>query len=134
MTPTLTSATTDPAMTGYSESQTFNPSELNLWRVMSINDNGTVDMISEYISSVSIYFDGKIGYINFVGYLNELARMYEHSTYTTGARHFGYNGQTEYITDISKLSSSSVPWLCGTGESCNPVENQGGGANCLMVV
>lgn len=126
MTPTKTSYTTDTSKTGYTSTQTINPQELNLWRVISINDDGTVDMVSEYVSSTEIYFQGQTGYLNFVGYLNELSSQYENSTYTKGSRAFGYKNQTEYITDTSKFTTTP-PWACSTGESCNPVESQGGG-------
>ena len=126
MTPTKSSYTTDTSKTGYDSTQTINPQELNLWRVISINNDGTVDVVSEHVSSIEIYFQGQTGYLNFVGYLNVLASQYENSTYTKGSRHFGYNGQTEYITDTSKFTNSA-PWTCSTGGSCNPVESQGGG-------
>ena len=126
MTPTKSSYTTDTSKTGYTSTQTINPQELNLWRVIKINDDGTVEMISEHVSSTAVYFQGQTGYQNLVGYLNVLASQYENSTYTKGSRHFGYNGQTKYITDTSKFTSSA-PWTCSTGGSCNPVESQGGG-------
>ena len=123
-TPTSTSYTTDTSKTGYTSTQTINPSELNLWRILKINDDGSVDLISEYTSSVDIYFKGKTGYLNFVGYLNLLAKQYENSNYTKGSRYFGYNGQTEYITDDSKFTNPA-PWTSSTGSST--VESQGGG-------
>ena len=126
MTPTKSSYTTDNSKTGYTRTQTINPQELNLWRVISINSDGTVDVVSEHVSSTAIYFQGLTGYKNLVGYLNVLASQYENSTYTKGSRAFGYNGQTEYITDTSKFINPA-PWTCSTGESCNPVESQGGG-------
>ena len=126
MTPKKSSYTTDTSKTGYTSSQTINPQELNLWRVISINDDGTIDMISEHVSSTAVFFEGKTGYLNFVGYLNVLASQYENSTYTKGSRYFGYNGQTEYIIDTSKFVNPA-PWTCDTGGSCNPVESQGGG-------
>ncbi len=126
MKPTLSSYTTDTSKTGYTETQTINPQELDLWRVISINDDGTVDIVSEHVSSTEVYFSGQTGYQNFVGYLNELASKYENSKYTKSSRAFGYNGQTEYITDTSKFTTPA-PWECSTGESCNPVESQGGG-------
>ncbi len=127
MTPTKSSYTTDTSKTGYSSTQTINPQELNLWRVIKINDDGTVEMISEHVSSVAIYFAGQTGYQNLVGYLNVLASQYENSTYTKGSRYFGYNGQTEYITDTSKFTKTA-PWTCNTGGSgCGTVERQGGG-------
>lgn len=126
MTPTKSSYTTDTSKTGYTESQTINPQELNLWRVISINSDGTVDMVSENISSTVIYFQGLTGYQNFIGYLNLLASQYENSTYTKGARYLGYSNQIEYITDTSKFTTTA-PWTCSTRESCNPIESQGGG-------
>ena len=126
MTPTKSSYTTDTSKTGYSSTQTINPQELNLWRVISLNSDGTVDVISAHTSTTEVYFSGKTGYQNLVGYLNVLASQYENSTYTKGSRYFGYNGQTEYITDTSKFTNQE-PWTCSTGESCNPVESQGGG-------
>ena len=125
MTPTLTSYTTDTSKTGYTSTQTINPSELNLWRVLKVNSNGTIEMISEYTSSTSVYFRGQTGYQNFVGYLNVLASKYENSKYTSGSRYVGYNGQTEYITDTSKITSTTAPWTSSTGSST--VESQGGG-------
>ena len=126
MTPTTSSYTTDTSKTGYDSTQTINPQELNLWRVISINNDGTVDVVSEHVSSTAIYFKGQTGYQNLVGYLNVLASQYENSTYTKSSRAFGYNGQTEYITDTSKFTNPA-PWTCSTGGSCNPVESQGGG-------
>ena len=124
MTPTKSSYTTDTSKTGYTRTQTINPQELNLWRVIKLNDDGTVEMISEHISSTDIYFKGQTGYQNLVGYLNVLASQYENSTYTKGSRYFGYNGQTEYITDTSKFINPA-PWTSSTGSST--VESQGGG-------
>ena len=126
MTPTKSSYTTDKSRTGYNSTQTINPQELNLWRVISLNDDGTVDVVSEHVSSTNVYFVGQTGYQNFVGYLNVLASQYVNSTYTKGSRYFGYNGQTKYITDTSKFTNPA-PWTCSTGESCNSVESQGGG-------
>ena len=124
MTPTKSSYTTDKSKTGYSSTQTIDPQELNLWRVISINDDGTVEMISEHVSSTVVGFEGQTGYQNLVGYLNVLASQYENSAYTTGSRYFGYNGQTEYITDTSKFTNPA-PWTSSTGS--NTVESQGGG-------
>ncbi len=124
MIPDKSSYTTDTSKTGYTSTQTINPRELNLWRVISINDDGTADMISEHVSSTAVYFRGQTGYQNFVGYLNVLASQYENSTYTKGSRYFGYNGQTEYITDTTKFVNPA-PWTSSTGSST--VESQGGG-------
>ncbi len=134
MTPLLDTYNIDTEKTGLKEYEpdAYNdlqdqlyPKELNLWRVISLNDDGTIDVISEKISSIVVWFCGKTGYINYVQYLRELISAYS-TEYTVDFRPFGYNGQTEYITDTSKFTTT-VPWACSTGESCNPVESQGGG-------
>ena len=124
MTPTKSSYTTDTSKTGYTSTQTIKPQELNLWRVIKLNDDGTVEMISEHVSSVAVYFRGQTGYQNLVGYLNVLASQYVNSAYTKGSRYFGYNGQTKYITDTSKFTNPA-PWKSSTGSST--VERRGGG-------
>ena len=132
-TPSKTSYTTDTAYTGYTSTQTINPSELNLWRVLSINGDGTVDLISENVSSVAVFFRGQTGYQNLVGYLNVLASQYETPGITVGSRHFGYNGQTEFITDTTYFVNPA-PWTCttnGASGNCTPdpddYEAYGGG-------
>ena len=130
MTPTSTSYTTDTSKTGYTSTQTINPSELDIWRVIKVNSDGTIEVVSENISSTVVYFKGQTGYKNLVGYLNELANQYQNTKYTIKARHMGYNGQTEYLTDTANTvdsTATTAPWTCSTGGSCNPVESQGGG-------
>ena len=117
MTPTSTSYTITTAMTGYSKNQTINPSELNLWRVISINSDGTLDLVSEYASSTYVYFQGKTGYQNFISSLNQIASQYTNSKYTIASRHMGYNGQTGTITDTSALDFTTAPWTASTSSS-----------------
>ena len=64
-------------------------------------------------------FSGKVGYQNFVGYLNGLTSKYENSKYTSGLRYVGYNEQTEYITDTSKIDSTTAPWTSSTKDNSN---------------
>ena len=130
MTPTKTSYELDSSKTGYTLfTQTINPSELKLWRVIRKNANGTIDLVSEYVSSAGIYFKGTAGYANYVGYLNTLASQYANTKYTTSTRYMGYSSQTQTITNTAAFngSSTTAPWACSTGETCNPVESTGGG-------
>ena len=140
MTPKIESFTTDTNMTGYTSAQTIYPQRLHLWRVIRVNNDGTYDAVSEYVSDTSVYFgtyeateesniQGINGYKNLVGYLNVLASKYENDDFTEGSRIMGYNGQTEYISDTSAFdgTSNEAPWSCSTGESCNPDETKGGG-------
>ena len=109
MTPPANSYTIPTSMTGYSSTQTIIPNELSLWRVIALNSDGTIDMVSESLSSRAVYFNGKIGYINFISSLNKIAEQYKNSNYTVRTRYMGYNGQTEvigsgllYVTDKSR--------------------------------
>ena len=124
-TPTVTSYPTDTDYTGYSSSQTINPSELNLWRVLNKNDDGSVEIISEYVSSTDVYFKGQTGYLNFVGYLNTLFKQYETEGITSGSRHFGYNGQTEYLEPSKVQFTNPPPFTSSTKDNSN--EDKGGG-------
>ena len=128
MTPTSTSYTTDTTKTGYTSTQKINPSELNLWRVIRVNSDGTIEMVSEHVSSTAIYFKGQTGYKNLVGYLNVLASQYTNTKYVKSTRHMGYNGQTEYLTNTASTvdsTATTAPWTSSTGSST--VESQGGG-------
>lgn len=106
MTPTTISYTISKDLTGYDSDQTINPSELNLWRVIRKNADGTVDVVSEYVSSKAIYFQGSVGYTNFIGALNTIAAQYVNKDYVLKVRHMGYKDQTEICADIS---SSACP-------------------------
>ena len=128
MTPTSTSYNISSSLTGCNGSlnywgnvvcdgmttQTINPSELNLWRVIKINTDGTIEVVSEYTSSVDVWFYGETGYKKFVGTLNTIAAQYINTKYVKSTRHFGYNGQTLNLTS-----------LCTSRTSC--AESRGGG-------
>ena len=113
MTPTSTSYTLPNELSGCDGTSntciqnTLNPSELNLWRVIRKNEDGTVDMVSEYVSSVEVYFYGKTGYINYIKALNEVAAQYTNEKYVARTRHIGYSNQTEVITDTSKVGTNN---------------------------
>ena len=125
MSPSKTSFTIPKTLSNCTANQTINTSELNLWRVINIKSNGNVEMVSENTSSVDICFKGKKGYQNFVGLLNYIANQYENKKYTVGSRSMGYNGQTEYITDDSKIVLNPAPWTVHTSNNTN--EKVGGG-------
>ena len=123
MTPSSEPFEIDSDMTGYTPStiMEIDPQELNLWRVIRKNSNGTIDMVSVYVNRKSIYFEGATGYKNCVGYLNTLASYYENPLYTVGSRHVGYDRTkaTETLTSTKKYdgSLSSAPWTATTSSS-----------------
>ena len=83
--------------------QTINPSELNLWRVININSDGTIDMVSEYVSSTEVYFYGLTGYNNFHTIMSPLANQYQNKSYTTSARMIGTG--SDYNVDINLIKT-----------------------------
>ena len=107
LTPDKTSYSIPTSITGYDSAQTINPSELKLWRVISENDDGSVDAVSEYVSSTEVYFQGTRGYANFVGGLQTIAAQYAKSNYTTKVRMMGYDGQTLTISNTSAFDGST---------------------------
>ncbi len=126
MTPTSTSYTIPSSLTGYTSAQTINPSELKLWRIIRINDDGTIEMVSEYVSSTVVYFAGEAGYKNFVGALNTIAAQYANSNYTMSTRHIGYNNQTATITATLSASTCNISTIDNSKETsgCGDVSYQ----------
>ncbi len=122
MTPTIASYVVPKALTGHTSTVTIKPSELKLWRIIRINNDGTIEMVSEYVSSTAVTFNGQTGYKNFVGALNTLASLYANYEYTLTTRHMGFNGQTEFLT--ATLSKET----CGTSHTTdNSKETSGCG-------
>jgi hypothetical protein len=124
-TPSKTNYEITSDLTGYNTVQSINPSELNLWRIIRKNSDGSIEMVSEYTSSNQVSFYGKEGYKNLIGSLNTIAKQYETSNITGGSRYLGYSGQTEYITDNTLLDLTKPLWEETTND--NTYEKQGGG-------
>ena len=106
LTPTLNSFTIKANTTGYTSDQTINPSELTLWRVIDIHSDGSVDAVSEYVSSTDIYFRGTTGFANLVGGLQTIAASYAKEGYTIDTRMMGYGGQTATIQDTGAFDGT----------------------------
>ena len=107
LTPDKSTYTISSSLTGYTSDQTITPNELTLWRVISKNDDDSVDVVSEYVSSTGVYFRGVQGYANFVGGLQTIAEQYAKEGYTQSTRMMGYDGQTLTISDTSAFDGST---------------------------
>ena len=112
------------ATTGYTADQTITPNELTLWRVIDIHSDGSVDAVSEYVSSTSVYFRGATGYANFVGGLQTIAQQYSKAGYTIDTRMMGYGGQTTTIPDISAFDGSTTT-APATSSTASPTSGTG---------
>ena len=95
--PTSTSYTISSSMTGYSRSQTINPSELSVWRVIQKNSDGTVDVISDKVSSSSIAFYGWTGHTSLESSLNIIASQYTNSNFVQSTRHISQTADTRLV-------------------------------------
>ncbi|MDO5003084.1 MAG: hypothetical protein Q4E39_02515 [bacterium] len=129
MTPTRTNARLSTEMTGYISDQSINPSNLNTWIVMKINDDKTIDLISKDASNEKIYFGGINGYQKYIETLNDIANFYQNNKYTVGARYPGYdiNGkQTETITDTSLFNLNKAPKESSTDDNITEEEEKQG--------
>ena len=125
MVPDLDTYTIAKEKTGSRYDQTITPKELTLWRVISKNDDGTFDAISEYVSHNGINFKGADAYKYFINTLQEIASAYKKEGYTKSTREMGYDGQTLIIdntnafdgsTNVAPSSSSTINPTVGTGE------------------
>ena len=113
MTPTSTSYTLANELSGCDGTSntciqnTINPSELNIWRVIKKNEDGTIEVVSEYVSSEPVFLYGKVGYMNYVGALNTVAAQYTNEKYVERTRHMGYSNQIEYCEEYSSAKCPS---------------------------
>lgn len=115
MEPSSSNMTISGTLTGCQGNQTINTSELNIWRVIRKNSNGTIDVVSNSVSKEELAICGEIGYRNLISILNTVAGYYVNEMFTTGARHMGYKNQTNVIS--GELYNSTL--------STNQSENNG---------
>ena len=138
-TPSETSVIPDATLTGYTEclnaskcgtlenntQNSLNPSLNTIWRVLSV-DNGKIEIISNELSNAKVVMYGKTAYINMPKALNMISSKYINSKFAISARTVGYNGQTEVITDTSKIDSVTNPFPDSYTKD-NTYETTGGG-------
>ena len=71
---------------GYNNDQEFTQDNLK-WRVLNINEDGTIDAISDGPTSKNVYFKGALGYNNGVYLLNDYCKtLYSNSSIGATAR------------------------------------------------
>ena len=114
LTPIPTSYNIRMALTGADSNQFINPSLMQYWRVINKKNDGTIELVSEYVQG-PVTFQGETGYKNLVGTLNLIAAQYYNDKYTLPNRvapyfrEIGYDGQTEYITgDLTTANAGNM--------------------------
>ena len=74
-------------VSGYTSDQSITQNTSLTWQVLSINDDGTIDLISNRPTTQFIYFRGAIGYNNAVYVLNDIcAQQYSNQELGVTAR------------------------------------------------
>ena len=104
---------------GYTNDQTINQENLN-WRILSINKDGTVDLISETPTSQSIYFGGATGYNNNNGVylLNDIsAKLYSNSNLKGTARSMNIDDIEAGFTEAGLEYANSFKDAITVGET-----------------
>ncbi len=96
--------------------QTINPSELTLWRVLRVNEDGTYDMVSDSISNEKIYLKGAIGSKKLIGTLNKIASQYTDNKYVVRTRAMGFNGQVEELDGFPSGLANPIGEAYGKGD------------------
>ena len=114
MVPDSSSYVIPASTTGYEVSstptdQTITPNELTLWRVIRVNSDGSMDAVSEYVSSTSVFFRGTTGFANYVNELQTISQQYAKTGYTIATRIVGYDGQSLTISDTSDFDGTYNP-------------------------
>ena len=83
---------------GYTSNQTILKENL-VWRVLSINNDGTVDLISTKMTG-NIYFGGAVGYNNGVYLLNDIVnKLYTNSKIGASARNINFNDIKKHMSN-----------------------------------
>lgn len=73
--------------TGYANATNIGQDSNLQWRVLNINSNGTIDLISDKPTSKEVYFEGARGYNNGVAILNDYCKtMYSNASKKAVAR------------------------------------------------
>ena len=103
------------AESGYTSDQSISRDSLN-WRVLSINDDGTVNLVSDTTTSQTIGFGNAVGYNNGVFLLNDIASsLYSNSSLGATARSINIEDvekgmTTEGLEFAHENTGGEVPW------------------------
>ena len=103
------------AVSGYTSNQSI-PQETMKWQIMSINEDGTVDLVSSTSTKKEIHLMGAIGYNNGIYLLNDICKkQYSNAKLNTVARsinlediekkmnQYGIEAKNSYMNPLTNL-------------------------------
>ena len=110
------------AVSGYTSNQSI-PQETMKWQIMSVNEDGTVDLISETSTSQKVYLFGNLGYNNGVWILNDIcSKQYSNKSLGITARSIKIEDIESKLSDIG-IETRNESNLYGTqyGDTFKPI-------------
>ena len=88
---------------GHDSDQIISQENLN-WRILKINDDGSIDIISD-LTNNKIYFKGALGYNNGVYLLNDICKeLYSNTSKGGTARSVNLKDTENWLTDAGKTA------------------------------
>ena len=91
---------------GHHSDQIISQENLN-WRILKINDDGSIDIISD-LTNNKIYFNGALGYNNGVYLLNDICKeLYSNISKGVTARSVNLKDMEDWLTDAGKLAKDT---------------------------
>ncbi len=95
-------------VSGYTSNQTISQDTSLKWRIMSVNDDGTVDLVSDKPTSESISLSGAVGYNNAVYLLDEASsKLYSNSELGAEARNIKVEDYEKKLNSAGKNAISN---------------------------
>ena len=90
-------------VSGYTSNQTISQDTALKWRIMSVNTDGTLDLVSDKPTSEPIRLSGAVGYNNAVYLLDEASsKLYSNSELATEARNIKVEDYEEKMNSAGK--------------------------------
>jgi len=103
-TPDTAGAYSVPTTSGYS-AQSINQDTGLKWKVLSMNSDGTIDLVADRAISSTVYFGGALGYNNGVYLLDDLCRaQYSNSTLGVTSRSLDLVDIEKHFTDSGRAA------------------------------
>ena len=121
---------------GYSSEQSIPQEKLN-WQILSINNDGTVELISENRTTKYIVLQGALGYNNGVYLLNDIGKqLYSNNTLGAIGRSINIEDIEKNYSELGKTYKNNNTGNAKSFSSCNyPVlyaQENGSGINTTV--
>lgn len=96
---------------GYTSDQSV-PQDTGLrWKILSMNSDGTIDLVADRPINTTVYFQGALGYNNGVYLLNDLCKaQYSNSTLGSVARSIDLEDIEKYFSDEGKAARNDFTY------------------------